>query len=113
MLRKTFRRGDFVVYRKMKHKTHPGRRARGVRPQANGDDYSYYVEKFWVVIDVLADGRLVLQTPRARRHVVVASDPNLRHARWLEKIRHFHRLRDVEGVPTTDRAQNEGTAGIG
>ena len=90
--RAAFKRGDWVVFCQMKHKTHPGRRARDVHPAANGDDYSYYVEKFWVVLDVLTNGRLLLQTRRGKQHVVDADDPNLRHATWLDRIRHRSRF---------------------
>ena len=93
MFRKSYRQGDLVVYRKMKHRTHPSRRARGVRPAAHGDDYSYYIEKFWVVSEVLPDDRIVLQTPRAKRHVVPAGDPNLRHANLVDRLVHSRRFR--------------------
>ena len=92
MFRRAYRPGDRVVYCRMKHKTHPSRRARDVRPSVHGDDYSYYVEKFWVVSEVLPDGRLCLRTPRGRKHVVDADDPNLRHASWLDKIRYRYRF---------------------
>ena len=92
MFRRAFQQGDRIVFCRMKHKTHPSRRAREIRPAAHGDDYIYYVEKFWVVSDVLSDGRLLLQTPRGRKHIVDADDPNLRHATWLDKIRHRYRF---------------------
>ena len=88
MLQRKYRSGDRVVYCRMKHKTHPSRRARGIQPSAHGDDYSFYIEKFWVVSDVLKDGRLVLRTPRGKKRVVQADDPKLRYASLLEKIRH-------------------------
>ena len=87
MFLKPFCRGDRVVYCLTKYKAHPGRHACNVHPAAHGDDYSYYVEKFWVVFDVLPDGRLLRHTPRRKSHLVNASDPNLRHATWLERIR--------------------------
>ena len=88
MFRRSFKPGDRVVFCRSRHKTHPGRRARGVQPAANGDDYSYYVEKFWVVSEILEDGRLLLLTPRGKKRVVGADDPGLRHASWLDKIVH-------------------------
>ena len=92
MAHQAFRRGDRVVYCLTKHKTHPGRRACDVHPAAHGDDYSYYVQKCWVVCDILADGRVMLRTPRGKTRLVHASDPNLRHASWLERIRYRHRF---------------------
>ena len=90
--RAAFKRGDWVVFCRMKHKTHPGRRARDIHPAANGDDYTYYVEKFWLVLDVLSNGQLLLQTRRGKQHVVDANDPNLRHATWLDRIRYPSRF---------------------
>lgn len=96
MLRRTFRTGDRVVYCRMRHKTQPGRRARAVQPARHGDDYSYYVEKFWVVLEVRDDGQLLLQTPRGKRHWVDADDPKLRHASWIERIRYRDRFQRSE-----------------
>jgi hypothetical protein len=92
MAQRNFRPGDRVVFFRTRHKSHPGRRARGVRPSAHGDDYSYYVEKFWVVADVLDDGRLLLQTPRGKQHEVDVDDPNLQHASWLDRLLHRQRF---------------------
>lgn len=88
MLRRKFKAGDRVVYCRMKHKSNPSPRARNVFPSANGDDYVYYIEKFWVVSKVLEDGRLLLTTPRGKTRVVFADDPRLRYATWLERIKY-------------------------
>lgn len=90
--RSTFKKGDWVVFCRMKHTTHPGRRARDVHPSAHGDNYTYYVEKYWVVLDVLAGGQLLLQTRRGKQHVVDSTDPNLRPATWLDRLRHPSRF---------------------
>ena len=99
MFRRAFKAGDFVVFCKMKHKTHPGRRARKVYPAANGDDYSYLVEKFWVVEEALPSGRLLLQTPRGKKHLVDADDPKLRHATLLDRLRHRARFAQFHQHP--------------
>jgi len=57
MLRAKLKPGDVVVYRKHKHTTHPGPRARQVDPSSKGDYYTYVVDKFWVVGQVLGNGR--------------------------------------------------------
>ncbi len=87
MAKQPFHPGDQVIVCRTRHKSHPGRRARDVRPAAHGDDYCYYVEKLWTVVDVLADGRLLLTTPRGKQHVVGANDPNLRRVNWFDRIR--------------------------
>ena len=92
MWQRPYKPGDPVVFIRTKRKTHPGRRACEVRPAANGDDYCYFVKKFWVVTDVLSDGRLLLQTPRGKRHLVDADDPGLSHASLLQRFLHRHQF---------------------
>lgn len=79
-----FRPGDPVIYRMTKHSPRPGPRARGVVPSANGDDYSYLVDKFWVVDAVRPDGNLVLRTRRGKTRTVSPGDLNLRSPKWFE-----------------------------
>ena len=87
-----FKPGDFVVYRKQKHSVHPGPHARGISPAANGDNYSYYVDKFWTVVSVQPDRTLVICTRRGKQHTVVADDPALRRASWWERLLFRHRF---------------------
>ena len=82
MSRRAFEKGDRVVFRKAKFTPHPGQRAQKIRPTANGDDYCYVVEKFWIVANVM------LPTRRGKTHVIDAQDPNLRHATLWDRIRH-------------------------
>lgn len=86
MSQRIFAPGDWVVYSRTKHNTHPSGRARDIHPAPHGDDYAYRVDKFWSVSQVLPGGHILLQTPRGRTHQVDAEDPNLRHANWLERI---------------------------
>ena len=100
MWRRSFRLGDCVVFRRVKYTTHPGPRARDVQATAHGDYYNYFVDKLWIVDEVLADGTLMLRTRRGRTHFVRADDPNLRHATLWERLR--YRARFVE-LKSTDR----------
>jgi hypothetical protein len=84
--------GDIVVYRKRKVSASPGPRARGVAPAPRGDDYAYSVDKFWRVVAVEPGGTVVVTTRRGKRHTVAAGDPNLRHARWWERLLLWHRF---------------------
>jgi hypothetical protein len=84
--RRAFVKGDWVIYCKTKYTTHPGQRAKDVRADANGDGYYYSVDKHWLVANVLADGKLLLQTRRGKQHVIKADDPNLRPATLWERI---------------------------
>lgn len=87
-----FKPGDWVVFRRMKHTTHPGQRARDVHATAHGDEYNYFVDKFWVVVEVQDDGRLLLKTRRGKTHTVGADDPNLRRANWWDRLRYRARF---------------------
>jgi hypothetical protein len=85
MFASCFRPGDWVIYRKFKHSASPGPRAREINPERHGEEYTYCVDKFWGV--VLAEGGwVVLVTRRGKQHTVMADDPNLRPARWWERL---------------------------
>ena len=86
------RPGDCVVYRKQKFSAHPGRHARHIFPAPNGDDYTYFVEKFYRVIAVQPDHRVVVLTRRGRQHTLAAEDPALRRASWWERLLLRHRF---------------------
>jgi hypothetical protein len=88
--------GDWVVYRKQKRSTAPGRRAEQVFPAPAGDMYSYVVEKYWIVKEVLPDGTMRLRTRRGKEHVVPVDDPRLRRLRWWERLRLAARFQAVE-----------------
>jgi len=85
-LQRQYQPGDWVIYRKTKYSTHPGPRAQHVSPAQHGEKYAYTVDKFWVVSDVLDDGRLVLKTRRGKEHVVDADDHDLHRANWWERL---------------------------
>lgn len=86
------RSGDFIVYRKAKHSTRPGPRAREIRASACGDDYAYHVDKFWVIVAVARDGQLVVRTRRGKEHLLRRDDPAVRKARWWERLVHLQRF---------------------
>lgn len=83
--------GDWVIYRKPKRSNVPGPRARNVVPATRGESYSYTVDKYWVVKELLGDDRLLLQTRRGKQHEVSVHDPLLRRPRiwdrWLLRRR--------------------------
>jgi len=83
-MHKSLKPGDPVVVRVSKNSTDPGPRAKEVHPAKHGDWYSYEVEKFWTVSEVLADGSLNLVTRRGKTHTLQVDDPRLRPLRWWE-----------------------------
>ncbi|MEM7477684.1 MAG: hypothetical protein AAF483_22070 [Planctomycetota bacterium] len=78
--------GEKVVYAKDKHSQAPGQRAQDVTASAKGDGYSYIVEKYWIVKEILEDGELLLMTRRGKEHVISMDDPGLRAASFWEKL---------------------------
>ncbi len=95
---KGYRPGDYVIYRKTKFSSQPGPRATDVRPSPNGDNYSYIVDKFWVVQHVADDGTLTLQTRRGKTHCVAPDDPLLRRANFFERWRYRDRFTFSEAI---------------
>jgi hypothetical protein len=81
-----FHSDDVVVYQKHKRGTHPTSRAHDVRPASSGDDYDYVVDKYWLVVDVAAGGRLKLRTPGGKLHEVASDDPCLRPPSLRERL---------------------------
>ncbi len=92
LLHGEFERGDLLIYRKSKVSPRPGPRARNVQAAENGDDYYYEVDKFWVVSDVLNDGRLVAVTRTGKRVYLAPEDERMRKAGWLERVRYRGRF---------------------
>ncbi|MCR9115535.1 MAG: hypothetical protein NXI22_01135 [bacterium] len=87
----TFQSGDWVVYRKPKRSTNPGPRARKIRPTPKGEDYTYIVDKYFVV-DETEDNTVAVRTRRGKRVQISRNDPNLRPATWWEKLIHAARF---------------------
>jgi hypothetical protein len=90
------RPGDWVVYRKQKHSTSPGPRAKKVAPAHKGESYAYVVEKFWVVKQLVGDNQVLLVTRSGKRHTVSLDNPNLRLARWWERWMYKDRFHETE-----------------
>lgn len=101
--------GDWVIYRKTKFSTHPGPRAQNVNPASGGEQYSYTVDKFWIVAELLADGELLVQTRRGKSHRVPADDPDLHRARWWERLIYRRRFESIlHGEDSSARAARSG-----
>lgn len=90
-----FQPGDWVIFRKTKHSLLPGPRAEDVNPASHGDLYTYSVDKFWIVRDVMEDGSLILVTRRGKQHIIRPGTPCLRKANWWERLRFRSRFETV------------------
>jgi hypothetical protein len=91
-------RGQVVVFPKQKYSPAPGPRAREVDAAPGGETYSYLVDKFWIVKETLADGRLVVLTRGGKEHVLRHDDLSIRGLSLLERLRHRQRLQDLLSV---------------
>ncbi|TWT36105.1 hypothetical protein KOR34_10040 [Posidoniimonas corsicana] len=89
---------DWVVYRKRKHSSAPGPRATNVSAAPRGETYSYAVDKYWVVKEILDDQRAVLITRTGKEHTVSLADPNLRRASWWERLTKKGRFRETQAL---------------
>jgi len=69
-----------------KFSSSPGQRAINVRPSTGGENYSYEVEKYWEVSDIIDQDHIELMTRTGKRHVVSTDDKRLRLASWLDRI---------------------------
>jgi hypothetical protein len=86
--------GDCIIYRKQKVSPHPGPRAYDIHPAEQGENYSYAVDKFWVVETVLDDGRILARTRTRKQFYLDQRDPNLRKAGLFARLRHGKRFPD-------------------
>jgi hypothetical protein len=97
-----FQPGDFVIYTVSKQGLRPGPRAREIQPVPNGEDYTYVVDKFWMVQQLAEGDRLIIITRRGKTREVSSADPLLRKASWWQKLR----FRDRFPAPDLLVAQN-------
>lgn len=111
MKRSSWKRGDWAVYRKSKQGINPGRRAAQIMASPKGEMYGYVVDKFWVVDDVLEDGKLRLVTARGKTHTIDCDDPNLRKPGLLQKLLWRERFVQVQAGRSDSSVPANGTVG--
>ena len=88
----TYQRGDLVIYTVTKQSAHPGPRAREIHPSELGEDYSYLVDKFWMVAELPSADKIIIVTRRGKTRQVSVRDPMLRKANWWQRFRHRNRF---------------------
>jgi len=87
-----YQTGDLVVYTMTKHSPHPGPRARSVHPAELGEDYSYLVDKFWMVVKTVDQDKVQLVTRTGKTRMCLTADPLLRKANWWQRLRYRNRF---------------------
>lgn len=88
--------GDLVIYTVSKQGLHPGPGARDIQPVPNGEDYTYVVDKYWMVQQLADNGRIIIVTRRGKTREVSAGDPLLRKATWWQRLRYRDRFPSPE-----------------
>ena len=63
-----------------------------IHASERGDLYTYLVDKYWTVADIMGDGRIVAVTRTNKHHYLDPDDPNLRKARLTERLRRRDRF---------------------
>jgi hypothetical protein len=96
----SYQRGDLVIYTVTKQSAHPGPRAREIHPSQLGEDYSYLVDKFWMVAELRSNEEIVIVTRRGKTRQVSVNDPLLRKANWWQRLRHRNRFPNPEILNT-------------
>lgn len=91
-----FAPGDWVIFQKTKFSTQPGPRAKNIHPARLGDQYTYTVEKYWIVSEVREDGTLLLKTRTGKTNVLPESDPRLRKPGFWERQKYRSRFESIE-----------------
>ncbi len=103
-MKNDFKPGDPVIFRVTKQSTDPGPRAVDVHPAQSGETYSYQVDKFWIVSEVVSENSLQLVTRRGKQRLVSKDDLRLRHARWWERWLYadrFPKLSQLKNLSST------------
>ncbi len=88
--------GDWIIYRKQKRSPSPGPRAKSIHADQSGEEYTYIVEKYWIVQEIGPDGTLTLITRQGKQHVIPPDDPRLRKPGPIERWLVASRFREVE-----------------
>lgn len=84
--------GDFVVFSKCKTSSHPSPRAKAIHPAQHGETYSYIIDKFWKVVEVVDDETIEVETRRGKRHRLNKNTPLVRKAGLLFQLVYRHRF---------------------
>ena len=114
-MKNDYKPGDPVIFRVTKQSTDPGPRAVDVHPAQSGETYSYQVDKFWAVRDILSDDMVQLVTRRGKQRSVSKDDLRLRHARWWERWFYgdrFPKLVQLQASASTPASSTESSSSL-
>ena len=84
--------GDFIVFKKWKASTNPSPRAKDTFPSPHGDYYTYRIDKYWKVVEIIDDHTVVIETRRGKKHLIQTDQEGLRRAGLWDKMLHGKRF---------------------
>ena len=87
----TLKVGDFIIVQKWKASTHPSLRAKETFPSRNGEMYSYRIDKFWKVVQIVDDKTIEVETRRGKRYRLEKNGFKGRKAGFFDRL--FYRDR--------------------
>ena len=90
--------GDVIVYKKQKASIHPGMRAYSIKASKQGDLYTYFVDKYWAVADIIGNGQIVAVTRTNKQHYITPGDPNIRKANLIDNLRFCERCQELRDI---------------
>lgn len=97
-----YKPGDLVIYLKSKVSPRPSPRAENVHPAPAGEEYSYAVQKYWIVSAVVDSRTIEVRTRRGKTHRVNVDDPLLRKAGLVDRLFRRSRFPDLTAPVTAE-----------
>ena len=88
-MKRKFKVGDKVIFKKTRNRMRPGRNAHDVAPTVHGDYYTYLVDKYRKVQGVTPEGMVILISPKGKTQVMNAGSPCLKKAGWIDRLLHY------------------------
>jgi hypothetical protein len=107
-----FKINDWVVCTRQKHGMSPGPRAKNITPSPHGDLYSYEVDKYWIVRDVLPE-TLLVETRTGKVREIPKNDRRLRHPSWWERLFYADRFPARSKRPASTLSEPQRTSDAG
>jgi len=102
-----FKVGEHIIYHMQKVSTRPSLRATDVQPCEHGEHYWYFVDKYWTISAVRADGSLDATTRRGKVHQLAADDPHIRRVNLLDAWLHRERFPKLDQIHPASKVRAE------
>lgn len=77
--------GDFIVFQKWKTSTNPSLHAKDTYPSQHGELYTYRIDKYWKVVEIIDANTIEVETRRGKRHQLSLKTTNFRKMNWIDR----------------------------